>query len=314
MTFPYRLDFKNGNPTFVQWQKQNAGKIDELLFEFGAILFENASVITPHDLESFICNTGSKLFGHNGEHEYVNDSEVVQTPVFYPNQYKILWHNENSFHLRWPGKIAFACIQPSITGGETTLVDCRQVLNRMDSGVRKRFEEKEVTYIRRYVRGFGLSFEKTFGVKSKQEAEEFCKKNALEFTWHGDILETKAKRKAIVKHPITEQSCFVAQGHHWHSSMLKDDVKKALISVYGYDMLPREFTFGDDEKIDDSIMQELSGIYEELEFSRPWNKGDLIFLDNVLVAHARNPYEGERQLLVTLADPIRFQDNRLVFE
>ena len=41
-------------------------------------------------------------------------------------------------------------------------------------------------------------------------------------------------------------------------------------------------------------------VYEELCVETPWQKGDLIALDNMLVAHARRPFAGERKIVVAM--------------
>jgi hypothetical protein len=35
-----------------------------------------------------------------------------------------------------------------------------------------------------------------------------------------------------------------------------------------------------------------------------WRQGDVVMLDNMLVAHARDPYEGERKIVVAMAEMI----------
>jgi alpha-ketoglutarate-dependent taurine dioxygenase len=40
----------------------------------------------------------------------------------------------------------------------------------------------------------------------------------------------------------------------------------------------------------------------------PWQAGDLMLVDNLRTAHNREPYGGERQVLVGLADPVRLSD------
>jgi hypothetical protein len=37
----------------------------------------------------------------------------------------------------------------------------------------------------------------------------------------------------------------------------------------------------------------------------PWQNGDLLLVDNVRTAHSREPYEGDREVVVGLGDPVR---------
>ncbi|ATL81384.1 hypothetical protein SMALA_1149 [Streptomyces malaysiensis subsp. malaysiensis] len=39
-------------------------------------------------------------------------------------------------------------------------------------------------------------------------------------------------------------------------------------------------------------MAEICRVYAELEVCFPWERGDVLVLDNILVAHARNPFRG----------------------
>ncbi|WP_199813428.1 TauD/TfdA family dioxygenase, partial [Streptomyces stelliscabiei] len=43
---------------------------------------------------------------------------------------------------------------------------------------------------------------------------------------------------------------------------------------------------------------------------RPWRPGDLLLVDNLRCAHSREPYQGPREVLVGLADPVRPADFR----
>lgn len=54
-------------------------------------------------------------------------------------------------------------------------------------------------------------------------------------------------------------------------------------------------------------MREILRVYQELEVSFPWERGDVMLLDNILAAHARNPFRGERELLVAMGDMVRYQ-------
>ncbi|MEU4128965.1 TauD/TfdA family dioxygenase, partial [Streptomyces wuyuanensis] len=40
----------------------------------------------------------------------------------------------------------------------------------------------------------------------------------------------------------------------------------------------------------------------------PWQPGDLMLVDNIRTAHSREPYDGPREILVGLADPVPLAD------
>ena len=51
--------------------------------------------------------------------------------------------------------------------------------------------------------------------------------------------------------------------------------------------------------------------YRRETVSFPWQKGDLLMLDNMLVAHGRAPFSGPRQILVGMAEPVTRDQARL---
>jgi len=66
--------------------------------------------------------------------------------------------------------------------------------------------------------------------------------------------------------------------------------------------LPRNVYYGDGSKIEDSVMDDLVALYLQTAVSFPWQEQDIIMLNNMLVAHSRNPYVGERKIVVALGN------------
>jgi hypothetical protein len=55
-------------------------------------------------------------------------------------------------------------------------------------------------------------------------------------------------------------------------------------------------------------MSEILEVYRQSEVVFPWRAGDILMLDNVLTAHARRPFAGERRLLVAMGDMLSFDE------
>lgn len=287
----------------IEWACSNREFIDSKLVEYGALLFQGFQLRPVPDFETFAMSLCTKLFKDNGEHPRGRVSDSVYTPVFYPADRKVLWHNENSFNHSWPLKIWFCCIQPSAVGGETPVADSRKVYELIDKTIREKFIEKKVMYVRNYGESLGLDWQTVFKTKDKTDVEKFCGANFVEFEWKSNGgLRTRSVRPAVVKYPKTGEMCWFMQAAHWHTACLDAATRTALYSLYSEEDLPRACYYGDGSTIEDSTMDAILSVYAKLEVSFPWQEGDIMMLDNLLTAHARNPFTGERKLLVAMGD------------
>ena len=277
--------------------------------EHGALLFRGFNVTTPPAFEQFAQTLCAELYDENGEHPHVSVSGKVYTPVFYPPTLKLLWHNENSFNRRWPMRIWFCCAKPAAQGGETPVADSRKVFELLDPAIRERFLEKQIMYVRNYGDGLGLNWQDVFGTTNKAEVEASCRDSGMTCEWKdGDRLRTRCVRPAAGKHPKTGEMVWFNQAQHWHVSCLDPDTGQALKNLFGEADLPRSCYYGDGSPIEDSTMQAILDVYQKLEVSFPWEAGDVLMLDNMLTAHARNPFGGERKILVTMGEMTGYEE------
>ena len=51
------------------------------------------------------------------------------------------------------------------------------------------------------------------------------------------------------------------------------------------------------------VFDQVRAVWAEETVSFPWAEGDVLMLDNMLVAHARRPFEGPRKVVVAMAEP-----------
>ncbi|MBF1989863.1 taurine catabolism dioxygenase TauD [Fischerella thermalis CCMEE 5268] len=287
----------------VEWLHARREFIEEKLLQNGAILFREFNITTAAEFERFGLGICSELFNENGEHPRETVSGKVYTPVFYPSDHKLLWHNENSFNHRFPLKIMFGCRQPAQQGGETPIVDSRKVFQLINPNIRETFIEKQVMYVRNYGDGLGLDWQTVFQTENQAEVEKKCQQNDIKFEWKSENrLRTFSIRPAVIKHPQTGELSWFNQAQHWHPACLDVMTRESLFTSFQPEDLPRNCYYGDGTPIEDSVMEEICGVYQQLEVSFPWQTGDVLLLDNILTAHARNPFVGERKLLVAMGE------------
>ena len=294
----------------ADWAAHHRSFLESRLHEHGAILFRGFDIDNPPALERFAAAVCSELFNENGEHPRESVSGNVYTPVFYPRDQRLLLHNENSFNQRWPRKILFACATPPESGGETPLVDSRAVYQRLGPDLRRQFEERRVLYMRNYgYEGIGLPWQDVFQTDDPAEVERKCREAAVQWEWRGAaLLRTLAVRPAVIEHPVTREKVWFNQAQHWHVSCLDPEIRASMESLFAPQDLPRNCFFGDGSPIEDETMREILRVYDELEVSFPWQRGDVLLVDNLMTAHGRNPFTGERKILVALGDMDGFEE------
>lgn len=300
MGFPHMVSTPRAEPETAI--RERAQILMGLLDRYGALLLRGM----PHmDAEKFertaryICKD---LISENGEHDRSNISSAVFTPIFYPETEKIKWHNENSFNRMMPGTIFFHCVRPALEGGETPIVDTRVFVEKLPSGLRARFEERGIMYVRTYQPGFGQDWRRILGVSTKAEVAAACDAHGISHEWRGSTLITRSRRPAIVGHPRTGRPCWVAQPTHWHPASLPRAQRNMIRATFPPGTEPRQCHFGDGAPIEDGVMDELEAIYQDLEVATPWDSGDLLIVDNFSAAHARNPFQGPRTLLIAMGN------------
>jgi hypothetical protein len=304
-TLPLVIEPAVENVNVVEWVGHNRGFVEAGLHKYGALLlrgFNVDSIDKFQEVASAIC---PELFGEYGDlpREGVNGKVYGSTP--YPSNESILFHNESSHMHRWPMKIWFYCVQAARQGGETPIVDCREIYRRLDPKVRDRFAEKGLMYVRNYIEGLDVSWQTVVRTENNSAVEDYCRKAGIAFEWtDGNGLRTRKVCSAVARHPRTNELAFFNQIQLHHASCLDRSVRETLVMMYSSEGFPRNVFYGDGSPIEDSLVSEICGLYSETSVSFPWRETDILMLDNMLVAHARNPYVGPRRIVVAMGELI----------
>jgi alpha-ketoglutarate-dependent taurine dioxygenase len=287
------------------WAEGQRGAIEEKLRRHGALLFRGFGVSGTDGLQRFVrAVCGDPLEYRERSSPRHELADRVYTSTDYPSSETIFPHNEHSYAKRFPLKLFFSCVIPAETGGETPVGDTRRIFARIDPEVRERFARRGWMYVRNFHPGFGLSWQTVFQTDDRAKVEAYCRDAGIDFEWRdGDRLRTRQVRPATAVHPRTGETVWFNHATFFHVSTLSPAIREPLLRDFGTDDLPNNTYYGDGSPIEPEVVEHLRRAYlaEMTEFT--WGQGDVLLIDNMLTAHARNPFTGPRKIAVAMADP-----------
>lgn len=286
----------------AEWAKSNSVWLETQLFQHGGILFRGFNTHSVQDFENVAQAICPDLFGEYGDlpREGIGGKVYGSTP--YPADRAILFHNESSHLHQYPLKIWFFCVQPAQQGGETPIVDCRRLYRSLNPALRERFVQKQLMYVRNYTDGLDVSWQDFFHTCDRAVVEQYCGQRGIEFEWTNTGLSTREVRPAIAQHPKTKEWVFFNQIQLHHPAYLDRSVRESLLALLGEAHLPRQVYYGDGTAIEDSVIEEISALYQSTTVTFSWQAGDILMLDNLLTAHGRNPYIAPRKIVVAMGE------------
>ncbi len=293
----------------ADWARNNRELIYEKQDKHGGILFRGFGLKDASDHERVAAAICKELFADYGDLPREGVGGKVYTSTPYPEDKSILYHNESSHMSSWPSKINFMTITVAKEGGATPIVDVRKVYNDLDPAVRQQFEDKGLVYVRNFSEGLDVSWQRFFSTEDREAVENSCHKAGMTCEWYGkDFLRVSQKARAVISHPRTGEKLFFNQVQLHHIHCVDPETRASLLSLFKEEELPRQVYFGDMTPISDEIMDHVGEIYERHAVRFQWEVGDLVSLDNMIVAHARDPYVGPRKVVVALGDLVFDKD------
>ncbi len=296
----------------ITWATNNRELLEGFLLKHGGILFRNFLLNQLGDFEKFITSVSGGLLEYRERSSPRSQvSGNIYTSTDHPADQSIFLHNESSYQKRWPLRIFFFCRIAAQTGGETPIADVRKVYERIDPAIRERFRQKRVMYVRNFGDGVGLSWQTVFQTTDKNAVEDYCRKSGIEYEWKNDNrLRTRRIGQAIARHPSTKEMLWFNHATFFHITTLEPTIRKALLAQFKEEDLPNNSYYGDGSPIEPDVLDELRQAYKQETVMFPWQKGDILMLDNMLTAHGRSPFTGTRQVLTGMSTSFDCADLR----
>ena len=275
--------------------------LDSLLLKHGAVLLRGFALSTASEFGRAANHFFGNLFGEYGDLPRETAGETVYESTPYPPDQRILFHNESSHLPSWPLRIAFGCTIPAQSGGATPFVDSRRVMADLDRLVVEEIDKKGLRYVRNFTPGIEPSWQEFFHTTDRAQVEAACRASGNQFEWRpGGALRILHDAPGVLRHPKTHEAVFFNQVQLHHIACVDEETRSGLRALFDDEDLPRTVTFGDGTAIPEDVMEHITAVYDRIATRFTWELGDMLVLDNMLVAHGRDTYVPPRRIVVAL--------------
>jgi alpha-ketoglutarate-dependent taurine dioxygenase len=290
----------------ISWAKLNRGFIESKISEHGALLFTGFKISKIAEFHEFVTITsGAPLDYMERSSPRSQVAKQIYTSTDYPANQSIFLHNENSYKHAWPQRLFFFSPKVADQGGETPVADVRKVFASIPDEVKEKFIRLRVLYVRNLTEEVGMPWQTVFQTTDRAVVEAYCRDAGIKTTWKSQKhLVLKQVRAAAYRHPSTRDAVWFNHATFFHISTLNPSVRSMLLSQLTEESLPANSFYGDGSPIEPDVLDTLRSAYLKEKVIFPWKTNDVLALDNMLVAHGREPYSGERKVLVAMAQAI----------
>lgn len=303
---------------FLEWIQSEKPNIQKQLLKSGAILLRNFPVENEFDFEAVIktLNFGNFTDYIGGDSPRTKITGGVYTSTEAPAHFKLPLHNELSFVKKFPKHIYFYCHVAPQVGGQTIIGDARKIYNAVDPSVRERFERKGLKYVSCYYYKSKLmdtinrlqrshkTWLDVFETEDKNDVEKKCRENEFDFRWNqNDWIRISQRRPATYVHPETNENVWFNQAHLYDFNPKFLGLWKYLAVKAFYcrsHMKLHEVFFADSTPIPREDIYHILDVLDANTVYFPWQKGDVLILDNVLAMHGRAIFSGKRRILTAM--------------
>jgi len=297
--------------------------VRRLLGQHGAVLFRGFGLEGQAGFSEIVERhygaEASAYIGGVSPRNAVRDEGKMYESTNIPAHLRIHQHNEMAYLRRAPRDLLFFCETPAPEGGETPLTDCRRLLQEVPAEVRETFQ-REGLRNREHFYGrfwnfwtFGMhtsfvrlhrSWHATFNTRIPAEVRRHCQALGVHLQWlWDDSVRITCRRPPTARHPDTGEAVWFNQA----ATLNVTPHVYGWVKYLGYHLMypfaryrPFDVSYSNRKRIPHRHLRAIQEATDRVTASFPWQKGDLLWIDNFLVAHGRNAYKGPRRILVAI--------------
>ncbi|WSQ12842.1 amino acid adenylation domain-containing protein [Streptomyces sp. NBC_01231] len=276
------------------------------LAECGAVLLRGTGVRTAADVAAVAEALGiTAMTEREGFAPRTAHAPGLYSASHWPSDEPMCMHHELSYAATVPATLVLGCLTAPDRGGRTRLADSQRVLDALPPALVAPFERHGWLLTRTY-HEVGVAWQTAFGTDDRAAVDAYCAAAGIDHEWlPGNRLRTRQRRAAVVRHPTTGVPGWFNQIAFLNGLTMDPAVREYLTDVYGPQGLPFDTTTGDGTAVDAGTVEAINAAYDRVTLGEPWHTGDVLVVDNIRMAHGREPFEGEREIVVVLGDPVR---------
>ena len=217
--------------------------------------------------------------------EMINGDKTLLSVTGGKLAFPVPLHGEMYYRKNRPDILWFYCASPALQDGETTVCDGIQIYNKLSSPTQKLFQETKIKYTRTYATGV---WQKIYQTDDLSHVEAVCQENDLQLEANSAQITTHYVAPAIQPSRCGKHQVFINN----ILPVVAQEVNGNTSSIV---------RFEDDTKIPDHVINEIKIISEELIHLVPWQKSDVLMIDNTRLMHGRRSFaDNQRDIYVRL--------------
>lgn len=301
--------------SFDDWVKAHRPLIDDLVFKHGAVLFRGFPLATAADYNRIMDNFPRYAPGYvagMSPRKSVEGQVLESTRL--DEKFKIILHSEMAYMKHYTPRISLFCKRAAPVGGETTLGSMDEFMKRMPPAL----YDKLKTHNTKVVRNFSpagntqgsttiahadlIGWDEAFFTTDRAEVERQCRELEIDFTWNEDgSLTLKETTPVFTRHPRDRKE-YYRTNLHANTVHDQEGFRELAAAIREKQKEPTGHYLDNGEMLTAEEMGTINSLYDQVELAWTWKDGDFAIVDNLKVAHGRNPFQGPREVMVTLLD------------
>ncbi len=297
------------------WAAGHRAEVLAHVDEFGAAMLRGLGVASAAEVAAVAAALGVEpMPEREGFAPRSSYAEAVYSSSHWPADEPMCMHHERSYAAEVPGHVVFGCLTAPATGGRTAVADSHRVLRGLPPELVAPFEAGGWVLTRMY-HEVGVPWTYAFGTGDRAEVDAYCAAAGLAPEWLPDgRLRTRQRRAAVVAHPRTGVPCWFNQIAFLNEMTLDPVIREYLVDLYGPTGLPFNTAYADGSPVTAETVDKINEVYDAVAVGEPWQAGDVMVVDNIRMAHNREPYAGAREIVVVFGDSVRLAGHVLALD